>query len=114
MQQVTRSIYIVDDGETVTIEIEATKVGLFITFALDGVLQTPISATPRVYRFTVSVPAGHTHFGMFSCFFPNDAPSDAKYQIFVSGALGGGKFIGSDIVKSDFPAWRRGIQFRRA
>ena len=113
MQQVTRSIYIVDAGETVTVEIEATKVGLFVTFAMDGALLTPISTTPRVYRFTVTVPAGHTHFGMFSFFFPNAAPDDAKYQVFVSGSSGGGKFTGSDVFKSDFPAWRRGIEFRR-
>lgn len=114
MQQITRSIYIVDDGETVTVEIEATKVGNFVTFTLDGETKSPISTTPPTFRFAVTVPPGHTHFGMVSCFFPNSAPNDAKYQIYETGSFGGGRFTGSDILKSDFPAWKRGIEFRRA
>jgi len=36
MQQITRAIYIVGANEEVTVEIEATKVGNFATFALSA------------------------------------------------------------------------------
>jgi hypothetical protein len=112
MQQITRAIYLVDDAEVVTVEIEATKVGNFATFAVDGDPQSPISTTPLTYRFTVSVTPGNTHHGMITCFFPTSAPDDATYQVYVSGSNGGGRFEGSNIVKSD-ANWTRGIEFRR-
>ncbi len=113
MQQITRSIYIVEANEQVTIEIVATKVGNFVIFALDGASPNPISNAPITYKFKVSVGAGLTHFGMISCHFPNSAPDDAMYQIFVSGDKGGNKFTGSDIIKTDM-GWDRSIEFRRA
>lgn len=112
MQQVTRAIYLVDDGEVVTLEIEATKVGNFASFVVDGDAKSPISTTPLTYRFTVALPPGNTHHGMISCFFPKAAPDDAFYQVFVSGSGGGGRFKGSDIAKADAD-WMRGIEFRR-
>ncbi|HEX8250697.1 MAG TPA: hypothetical protein VF599_21160 [Pyrinomonadaceae bacterium] len=112
MQQITRAIYVVNANEIVTVEIEATKVGNFITFSVDGVLLTPKSETPRAYEFQVSIGAAATHFGIISCHFPQTAPDDAAYQVFVSGDKGGGKFTGSDIVKTDF-SWDRNIEFRR-
>jgi hypothetical protein len=112
MQQVTRAIYLVDDGEVVTLEIEATKVGNFASFVVDGDAKSPISTTPLTYRFTVALPPGNTHHGMISCFFPKAAPDDAFYQVFVSGSGSGGRFKGSDIAKADAD-WMRGIEFRR-
>ena len=112
MQQVTRAIYLVDDKEVVTVEIEATKVGNFASFVVDGEAKSPISTTPLTYRFTVAVLLGNTHHGMISCFFPKAAPDDAFYQVFVSGSGGGGRFTGSDIEKTDAD-WMRGIEFRR-
>lgn len=112
MQQITRAIYIVEAGEAVTVEIEALKVGNFITFVLDGVLLTPVLETPRTYNFNVTVGANLTHFGITSVHFPSAAPDDAMFQIFVSGSMGGDRFIGSNIVKTDL-IWSRDIQFRR-
>jgi hypothetical protein len=113
MQQITRSIYLVSAGEVVTVEIEATKVGNFASFTLDGDTKTPTSTSPLTYQFPVSVPPGGTHHGMITCFFPNTAPDDAQYEVFVSGSGGGGRLTGSDIVKTD-PSWLRGIEFRRS
>jgi hypothetical protein len=112
MQQVTRSIYLVQAGEDVTVEIEATKVGNFAVFSVDGAPLTPTSAAPLTYEFQVSVGPGLTHFGIVSCHFPSPAPDDASYQIFVTGSMGGGKFTGSDILKTD-SGWDRSIEFRR-
>jgi hypothetical protein len=112
MQQITRSIYLVGANEKVTVEIEATKVGNFATFALDGALLKPVSTAPLTYQFNVTVGPGLTHFGIISCHFPNAAPDDAKYQVFVSGDQGGGRFTGPDIKKTDL-SWTRSLEFRR-
>lgn len=113
MQQITRSIYLVQANEEVTVEVEAIKVGNFVIFALDGGMLNPISTAPLTYQFKVTVGAGLTHFGVISCHFPTSAPDDAMFQIFVSGDKGGGKFTGSDIIKTDL-GWNRSIEFRRA
>ncbi|SRR6267378_2443726 len=113
MQQIMRAIYIVDDKEVVTVEVEATKVGNFATFVVDGDPKSPISSNPLTFQFTVALGAGLEHHGMVTCFFPNAAPDDATYQLFLSGSGGGGRFTGSDIKKSD-AGWTRGIQFVRS
>lgn len=112
MQQITRAIYIVDANETVTVEVEAIKVNNFITFSIDGMPLPSISETPRTYRFNVTIGAGLTHFGIVTCFFPDSAPDDAMYQVFVTGSQGGGRFTGSNILKTNL-SWSRGLEFRR-
>jgi hypothetical protein len=115
MQQITRSIYLVDAGEKVTLEIEATKVGYFTTFVVDGSLIPNIPGSdPLTYQpFTVTVGAGLTHFGRVDAHFPATAPDDADYQLFLTGDKGGGRFKGSDIVKKNL-SWARGLEFRRS
>jgi hypothetical protein len=114
MKQITRSIYLVEDGEEITVEIEATKVGFFVTFVVDGTLieQIPGSDPLTFQPFRVTVGPGLTHFGMVGCHFPKTSPDDAKYQIFLTGDQGGGRFTGPDIIKTDF-SWDRGLEFRR-
>jgi len=112
MQQITRSIYLVDKGEVVTLEIQAIKVGNFASFVVDGKSIDPISSTPLTFQFTVALSQGQAHHGMITCFFPKTAPDDAEFDVFVSGSGGGGKFTGSDILKSD-ASWTRAIEFRR-
>lgn len=115
MQQITRSIYLVEAGEKVTLEIEATKVGFFTTFVVDGSLIPSIPGSdPQTYQpFTVTVGPGLTHFGRVDSHFPTTAPDDATYQLFLTGDKGGGRFHGSDIVKTNL-SWARGLEFRRA
>jgi hypothetical protein len=114
MQKITRSIYIVEAGEKVTLEIEAFKVGYFTTFVVDGKLIPNVPGSdPLTYQpFTVTVGAGLTHFGRVDCHFPTNAPDDAHYQLFLTGDKGGGRFEGSDIKKSNL-SWVRGLEFRR-
>src|SRR5205814_9183381 len=104
MRQITRSIYLVDAGEVVMVEVEATKVGNFVSLVIDGEPIAPVSKTPLTFKYTVTVGPGGTHHGMITCFFPSNAPDDAMYQVFVSGSSGGGRFTGSDILKTD-PGW---------
>lgn len=112
MQQITRAIYVVTSGEDVTVEIDATKVGNFATLALDGKMIDPLpGVTPLTFQFRVTVNPGFDHFGMVSVHFPTTAPSDAFFQIFVSGSAGGGRFTGSDIKKTDL-SFSRGLEFR--
>lgn len=112
MQQINRAIYLVDDGEVVTLEIQATKVGNFASLVIDGKSIDPTGKTPLTFHFTVSLPPSQTHHGMITCFFPTSAPPDAKFEVFVSGSSGGGKFTGSDI-KQINAIWIRAIEFRR-
>lgn len=114
MQQVTRGIYIVNDGENITIEIEATKVGNLVSLVVDGDPKKPVPGAPLLtYKITASLKPGEEHHGMITCFFPpRDTPADAKFQVFVTGSGGGGRFEGSDILKSD-PIWTRSIEFMR-
>jgi len=112
MKQITRSIYVVTTGENVIVEIEATKVGNFATFSLDGKMLDPLAGvTPLTYQFAVTVTPGFDHFGIVSVHFPTAAPDDAFFQIFVSGSGGGSRFTGSDIKKTDL-SWSRSLEFR--
>lgn len=112
MKQITRSIYEVKANEEVTIEIEATKVGNFCTFALDGASIKPVpNSSPLTYKFLVSIAAGLTHFGLFNCNFSDDAPDDAKFQLFISGNKGGSRFKGSNVIKTD-SSTKLSIEFR--
>lgn len=112
MNQITRAIYVVQPNEKITLEVEAMKVGNFVTFALDGTSMSAVpGVTPLTYRFQITVGPGFDQFGIVSCHFPGTAPDDAQYQIFVTGSGGGGRFTGSDIKKTNL-SWRRSIEFR--
>lgn len=112
MKQITRAIYIVQPNEDVTLEVEATQVGNFVTFSLDGsAVNAEPGVTPLTYRFQITVGSGFDQFGIIDCHFPTSAPDEAEYQVFVSGSMGGGRFTGSDIRKDD-QSWRRSIEFR--
>ncbi|HBB94599.1 MAG TPA: hypothetical protein DC054_04355 [Blastocatellia bacterium] len=111
MKQITRSIYVVAPAENVTVEIEATKVGSFVTLSLDGESLKPVAGvSPLTYRFAITAGSGFDQFGIISAHFPDSAPDDAKYQVFVTGDTGG-RFTGSDIKKTD-SSWSRSLEFR--
>ena len=114
MRQITRSIYIVEAGERITLEIEASKVGNFATFVVDGrIIPSIPGSNPQQYEpFTVTVGPGFTHFGRVDAHFPATAPIDAHFQIFLTGDKGGGRFTGSDIKKENL-SWARGLEFQR-
>ena len=114
MQQITPSIYRVGAGENITLEIEAIGVGNFTTFVVDGVLIPSVPGSdPQTFQpFTVTVGPGLTHFGRVDAHFPASAPANARYQLFLTGDLGGGRFTGPDIQKGDITG-AVGLEFRR-
>lgn len=114
MQQIRPSIYLVDAGEQVTLEIQATKVANFNIFVVDGqkIAEVPGTDPQQFQPFTVTVGPGLTHFGRVDAHFPKDAPDDAQYQLFLTGSAGGEKFKGSVIKKSNL-SHSRGLEFRR-
>jgi len=114
MQQDTPSFYRVGAGEMITLEIEAIGVGNFATFVVDGrmIPSVPGSNPQRYEPFTVTVGPGSTHFGRVDAHFPITAPNNARYQLFLTGSQGGGRFTGPDIQKGDITG-AVGLEFRR-
>jgi hypothetical protein len=101
----------VEPTETVTIEVVATKVGDFVTAALDGSPLNPVGSPPPMrFQFPVTKSVGQTHFVVLRFVFDATAPDDAKYQVFVEGSKGGGKFTDHTIPKND-PTLSRALDF---
>jgi hypothetical protein len=101
MQQDESSLYTVRPGETVTLRVQAVKVGNNVGYVVEAVPQTPVSNNPRTYRFTVAKPAGGNIHSSMSYFFPEEAPNEAEYRVFISGDQGGGEFNGPVVHKPD-------------
>lgn len=92
--------YSVDDQEHVTIEVVATKVGEFAKASLDGNTLNETGHSPQKFEFDVDKSTGVSHFVVVRVAFDDTAPDDAKYQIFVQGSNGGGKFSDFAIPKA--------------
>jgi|ERR1700720_2435204 hypothetical protein len=92
--------YTVDDHEHVTIEVVATKVGEFAKAALDGNDLNSTGNAPLKFEFDVDKSSGVSHFVVVVVAFDDTAPDDAKYQLFVQGSNGGGKFSDFTIPKA--------------
>jgi hypothetical protein len=92
--------YSVDDHEHVAIEVVATKVGEFAKASLDGNTLNETGHSPQKFEFDVDKSSGVSHFVVVIAVFDDTAPDGAKYQIFVQGANGGGKFSDFTIPKA--------------
>jgi hypothetical protein len=101
MQQINVGTYRVKPGETVTVEVTAVGVANFETYTVDDAVKDPVSDDPRAYEFEVTVPPGFPHRTTMTGFFPDDAHDDARYEMFISGDMGGGTFTGPTIRKTD-------------
>jgi hypothetical protein len=114
MQQITPAIYRVGAGENITLEIEAIGTGNFSIFAVDGRrIESIPGSVPKTFEpFTVTVGPGLAHFGRVEVRFPDEAPNNARYQLFLTGDQGGGRFTGPDILKTDVTGVA-GLDFRR-
>jgi hypothetical protein len=115
MQQETVANYIVGAGEEVTVEIVAIETANTATFVVD----TPsnrVSEDPITYFFTVTKGPGQTHFsevrGAFHGPPPANPVSDPRFEVFLTGSLGGGRLTGPVIRRSD-PDHIRDITFDR-
>jgi hypothetical protein len=101
MERLNSALYTVSQGEVVTVMVQAVKVANLDSYTVDSVVQPPVSNDPRTYAFTVSKPSGMNHRTAVSFFFPDEAPDDAEYRVFVSGDQGGGVFDGPAVSKED-------------
>src|SRR4051812_24617833 len=101
MERINVGTYRVKPGETVRVEVRAVKVANFDAYTVDGEVKDPVSDDPRAYEFRVTVSPGFSHLTTMTGFFPDDAPDDARYELFISGDMGGGTFTGPNIRKTD-------------
>jgi hypothetical protein len=99
MIQKLPTLYEVDGGEEVTVQIIATKVGDTATFTAKPVTVDEISQSPRTFRFTADAGGGPTIFGMVTCDFTG-AQDGAKFEVKISSP-GSGPFDGPTIEKDD-------------
>ena len=99
MNQTDSATYDVQATETVTLEIEATQVGNFATFTLDGQTLRPVSTGPLTFKFQISAPSGGVQHGMIHGFFPPGTPAAANYTAFFTGSAGGGRLQGDSIAE---------------
>jgi hypothetical protein len=113
MQQIAPTLYIAQAGEKVTIEVQATKVGLFVFLSHNSALVPPTTTSPLVFDITIAGASGGFDFAVVSCHFPAGAPADASYQLFLTGSAGGGRFTDSKIQAGD-AVWDRDLTFKVA
>lgn len=111
MERINVGTYRVKPGETVRVEVRAVKVANLKTYVVDEEVKDPVSDEPRAYEFQVTVAPGFSHFTTMTGVFPDDAPDDARYELFISGNMGGETFTGPVIRKTDL-SMDRNITFR--
>jgi len=99
MKQTTTTLYEVDNGEVITVQLIATKVGDTATFTASPVTVDEISASPRTFRFSSDSSGGPTIFGAVTCDFTS-AQDGAKFDVLISSP-GSGPFNGPTIEKDD-------------
>jgi hypothetical protein len=101
MEKINIGTYQVKPGEMVRIEVTAVGVENFEVYTVDDERKDPVSDAPRAYEFRVTVPPNFAHLTTMTGVFPNDAPSSARYELFISGDMGGETFTGPLIRKTD-------------
>jgi hypothetical protein len=115
MKQKSQSRYIVGKDEVVTVEIIAIGTANTASFVVDTAC-TQISVDPIIYEFTVTKGPGETHFGELRGAFhgppPTNLQSDPRFESFFTGSLGGGRFRGPVIRRSD-PDQMADVTFER-
>jgi hypothetical protein len=99
MEQKTSTLYGVDGGEVITVQIIATKVGDTATFTASPANVEQISASPRTYRFTAAGGGAATIFGAVTCDF-TAAQDGARFDVVIS-STDSGPFDGPTIEKDD-------------
>jgi len=95
----TKARYEVSNGEVITVQLIATKVGDTATFNASSVTVTQIAESPRTFRFTAQGSPEKTVFGAVTCDF-TAAQEGAKFDVVVSSP-GSGPFNGPTIEKDD-------------
>ena len=99
MNQMNEVRYEVSNGEVVTVQLIATKVGDTAVFTASPVDVEQVVPNPRTFRFTAQGDSGQTIFGAVTCDF-TAAQDGAKFHAVISSP-GSGPFDGPTINKDD-------------
>jgi len=103
MIQNTETTYSVGANEEVTVEIVAIETANTAVFLVDvGAEQT--SDDPLTFVFRVTKGPGQTHFAAVRGVFsgePDPFAEDPRFEVFLTGSLGGGQHTGPVIRRSD-------------
>lgn len=103
MIQTTEATYTVGANEEVTVEIIAIETANTAFFVVDTA-SDQTSDDPLTFVFRVTKEAGQTHFGAVRGAFlgePNPLADDPRFEVFLTGSLGGGQHTGPVIRRSD-------------
>ncbi|MEN3326226.1 MAG: hypothetical protein V7638_1033 [Acidobacteriota bacterium] len=95
--------YTVGANEEVTVEVIAIETANTASFVVD-IGANEISDDPLTFVFRVTKKAGQTHFGEVRCAFsgpPDPNADDPRFEVFLTGSLGGGRLTGPVIRRSD-------------
>lgn len=106
--------YIVGANEEVTVEIIAIETANTASFVVDvGADQT--SDDPLTFVFRVTKGLGQAHFGEVRGAFPGDpdpTAEDPRFEVFLTGSLGGGRHKGP-VIRRSHPDHLRDLAFER-
>lgn len=103
MTQNTEATYTVGANEEVTVEIVAIETANTASFVVD-VGADQISNDPLTFVFRVTKGPGQAHFGAVRGAFPgppDPGAEDPRFEVFLTGSLGGGQHVGPVIRRSD-------------
>ena len=104
MEQTPIGSYIVGANEEVTVEIIAFETANTASFVVDTQSQRT-SDNPITYVFSITKGPGQTHFGEVRGAFngppPTNPQSNPRFEVFLTGSLGGGRLTGPIIRRSD-------------
>ena len=103
MIQNTVGTYTVGAAEQVTVEIIAIETANTASFVVDTA-SNRISEDPITVVFRVTVDSGNSHFGEVRAAFPGPLSAtaqDPRFEVFLTGSLGGGRLTGPVIRRSD-------------
>jgi len=105
MQQVDAGFYNVVNGETVTLRVEAVKIGPKLTVFRSSPAGKdelePVSSVPLKYQFTVSSAKGEEEGLNIGCVFADSDDPKSLYRFFVQGDKGGPEFTSTTVRKTD-------------
>jgi hypothetical protein len=109
MRQLSQELFEVDSGEIVSVQITPIEVGgIFVEAALD---RMRLELKQNMFQFAATELPGGKRYLMFEFAFPPHAPDNARYELNLTGSVGGSF---EQVVKKSDPLHSRNITFKVA